>query len=65
MNQGEQWFSILQRTRLSIADFAAVEHLAARLDAVVAEWNEQAHPLHWTRAAVATVMARCAGEQAA
>ncbi len=65
MNQVEQWFSILQRTRLRSADFAAVEHLAARLDAFVAAWNEQAHPLHGTRASVATVMARCEGEQAA
>ncbi len=61
MNQGEQWFSILQRTRLSSADVTDVEHLAA----VVAEWTEQAPPLHGTRASVATVMVRCAGEQAA
>jgi len=43
MNQVEQWFSILQRKRLRILDFADLEHLADRLMSFVTEWNTQAH----------------------
>jgi len=39
MNQVEQWFSILQRKRLRISDFASLDHLAERLMAYVSEWN--------------------------
>ncbi len=39
MNQVEQWFSILQRKRLRIANFADKEVLAERLQAFIAEWN--------------------------
>lgn len=59
MNQVEQWFSILQRKRLRIADFADKPHLAQRLMAFVAEWNEHAHPLQWSTKSVAKVMAKC------
>jgi transposase len=59
MNQVEQWFSILQRKRLAIADFADKAHLAERLRAFVAEWNEQAHPFNWTRKSVTKIMAKC------
>jgi transposase len=59
MNQVEQWFSILQRKRLRIADFADCAELAARLAAFVREWNEQAHPFQWSRASAARVMAQC------
>jgi transposase len=59
MNQVEQWFSILQRKRLAIADFADKTHLAERLHAFVREWNEYAHPFHWTKKSVAKIMAKC------
>lgn len=59
MNQVEQWFSILQRKRLRIADFADKKHLSQRLMAFVAEWNEQAHPFQWSTKSVAKVMAKC------
>ncbi len=59
MNQVEQWFSILQRKRLRIADFANLEHLAERLHAFVAAWNEHAHPFNWSSKSVAKVMAAC------
>jgi len=59
MNQVEQWFSILQRKRLAIADFKDKSHLAERLHAFVREWNEQAHPFNWTRKSVAKIMAKC------
>ena len=59
MHQVEQWFSILQRKRLRIADFADKQHLAERLVAFVAEWNEHAHPFQWSTKSVAKVMAQC------
>jgi transposase len=59
MNQVEQWFSILQRKRLAIADFADKAHLAERLHAFVEEWNDHAHPFNWTRKSVAKIMAKC------
>ena len=59
MNQVEQWFSILQRKRLRIADFADLTHLAERLLTFVAEWNQRAHPFNWSSKSVAKVMAQC------
>jgi transposase len=59
MNQVEQWFSILQRKRLSIADFADKAALAERLHSYIAQWNEHAHPFNWTTKSVAKVMAKC------
>ena len=59
MNQVEQWFSILQRKRLQIVDFADKKHLAERLIAFVAEWNEHTHPFRWSTKSVAKVMAKC------
>jgi transposase len=57
MNQVEQWFSILQRKRLRIADFASKDHLRAKLAQFIAEWNQQAHPFNWSTKSVAKVMA--------
>ena len=57
MNQVEQWFSILQRQRLRIADFESKEHLQAKLDQCIREWNQQAHPFNWSTKSVAKVMA--------
>jgi len=59
MNQVEQWFGILQRKRLRIADFPSKAALAERLAAFVAEWNEHAHPFNWTSKSAAKVMAKC------
>lgn len=59
MNQVEQWFSILQRKRLRIADFADKAALAERLRAFVTEWNQVAHPFKWSTKSVAKVMAKC------
>lgn len=63
MNQVEQWFSILQRKRLRIADFANKQVLAERLQAFIAEWNAQAHPFNWITKSVAKVMAKCEATQ--
>jgi transposase len=59
MNQVEQWFSILQRKCLRIANFADKKSLAERLAAYIAEWNTIAHPFNWTSKSVARVMAKC------
>jgi transposase len=59
MNQVEQWFSILQRKRLCIADFADKAALAERLQAFVREWNAVAHPFAWSTKSVAKIMAKC------
>ena len=58
-DQVEQWFGILQRKRLAIADFADKSALAERLHAFVKEWNEHAHPFKWTTKSVAKIMAKC------
>jgi transposase len=65
MNQVEQWFGILKRKRLRIADFPHKEALAERLMAFIREWNEHAHPFHWTSKSVAKVMAKCQVEETA
>jgi transposase len=57
MNQVEQWFSILQRKRLKITDFASKDQLRAQLEQFIAEWNQQAHPFNWSTQSVAKVMA--------
>jgi hypothetical protein len=57
MNQLEQCFSLLQRKRLRLADFADKADLAASILAFIAQHNEHAHPLHWTTRSVAKVMA--------
>jgi transposase len=59
MNQVEQWFGILQRKRLRIADFASKEHLAERLMAFVREWNERAHRFNWTAESFEKVLSQC------
>jgi transposase len=59
MNQAEQWFSILQRKRLRIADFADKAALAERLAAFIDEWNQVAHPFNWSTKSVAKIMAKC------
>jgi transposase len=59
MNQVEQWFSILQRKRLAIADFADKAHLAERLHLFVKQWNEHAHPFNWTRNSATKIMTKC------
>lgn len=65
MNQVEQWFSILQKKRLRIADFASKGALRERILAYIAQYNEHAHPFNWTTKSVAKVMAQCEAEAAA
>jgi transposase len=57
LNQVEQWFSILQRKRLRIVDFASTADLQTKLQQFMAEWNERAHPFNWSTKSAAKVMA--------
>jgi hypothetical protein len=59
MNQVEQWFSILQRKRLSFSDFADLTHLADRLMAFVHDWNLHAHPFKWSTTSMTKVLTTC------
>jgi hypothetical protein len=57
MNQVEQWFSILQRKRFKIADFASINDLRDKLYQFIEQWNVRAHPFKWTTKSVAKIMA--------
>jgi len=57
MNQVEQWFSILQRRRFRFADCASKEDLCAKIEAFIAQWNQQAHPFNWNSQSARRVMA--------
>jgi transposase len=65
MNQVEQWFSILQRKRFRVADFASKEDLEAKIMLFIAEWNRHAHPFNWSTKSVAKVMAEAPLKKAA
>jgi len=65
MNQVEQWFSILQRKRLGIVNFADKKELAERLDAFVREWNSHAHAFRWSRKSFDKILAECEKNMAA
>jgi transposase len=58
MNHVEHWFSILQRKRLRIVDFTSTDHLHAKLEQFIWEWNQPAHPFHWSTKSVTKVMAQ-------
>jgi transposase len=58
MNQVEQWFSILQRKRLKIADFDSIDDLRDKLYGYIDHWNQKAHPFNWTTKSVAKIMAK-------
>ena len=59
MNQIEQWFSILVRKRLRLADFASKEHLRERLQAFIAQWNQRSHAFAWTPKSFEKILAKC------
>ena len=58
MNQVEQWFSILQRKRLAVANFADLAALGERITAFIAEWNAAAHPFNWSRGSFTKILAK-------
>jgi transposase len=57
MNQVEQWFSLLQRKRLRLADFADKADLTAKILAFIDQHNAYARPFNWGTKSVAKVMA--------
>jgi hypothetical protein len=57
MNHVEQWFSILQRKRLRIADFESTDHRRAKVDQFIKAWTQHAHPCNWSTTSVAKIMA--------
>lgn len=59
MNQVEQWFGILQRKALALADFDGALALDKQIHRFIARWNERAHPFKWTTKSIAKVMAKC------
>jgi len=62
MNQVEQWFSLFQRKRFRIADFASKDDLRAKIEQFIAEWNQRAHPFNWSTKSVAKIMAEAPPE---
>jgi len=58
MNQVEQWFSIIRRKRLAVANFPDLGDLEAKIAAFIVEWNEIAHPFEWTPASFEKVLAK-------
>lgn len=59
MNQVEQWFGILQRKALAIADFDGTLALDEQIHRFIARWNARAHPFNWKTKSIARVMAKC------
>jgi hypothetical protein len=43
--------------RLRIADFTSTDHLRAKIDQFIQEWNQHAHPFNWSTKSGAQVMA--------
>jgi hypothetical protein len=58
MNQVEQWFSILQRKRLTAPNFADLSELQERVLAFIDLWNRQAHPFAWTSNSFDKILAK-------
>lgn len=62
MNQVEQWFSILQRKRFTIANFESIQDLAKHIDQFILQWNEHAKPFKWTKRSFDKVLQKAEGE---
>lgn len=58
MNQVEQWFSILQRKRLNVSNFADLQHLECKILAFIDEWNDEATPFNWTQKSFEKTLAK-------
>jgi hypothetical protein len=58
MNQVEQWFSILQRKRLTAPNFPDLGALEERVLAFITEWNQNAHPFAWSARSFDKVLAK-------
>jgi transposase len=58
MNRVEQWFSILQRKRLTAPNFPDLGALEERVLAFITEWNAIAHPFAWTARSFEKILAK-------
>ena len=58
MNPVEQWFGILRRKRLRSPSFADLAALERAIHQFIAEWNEIAHPFHWTATSFDKILAK-------
>ena len=58
MNQIEQWFSILQRKRLTVPNFDDLQDLEQKILTFIAEWNQEAAPFNWTQKSFEKTLAK-------
>lgn len=58
MNQVEQWFSILQRRRLTAPNFDDLHDLERKILEFIRQWNQQAHPFRWSKRSFDKVLAK-------
>lgn len=58
MNQVEQWFSILQRRRLTAPNFDDLQDLERKILEFILQWNVQAHPFRWSKRSFDKVLAK-------
>jgi hypothetical protein len=64
VNQVEQWFSILQRRRLTAPNFEDLQDLERKVLGFIAQWNAQAHPFRWSKRSFDKVLAKIDAELA-
>lgn len=62
MNQVEQWFSVLQRKRMTASNFDDLADLEAKIMAFIAEWNETAHPFDWSATSFTKILDKVEAE---
>jgi DDE superfamily endonuclease len=58
MNPVEQWFGTLRRKRLRSPNFADLATLQRAIHQFIAEWNQIAHPFHWTANSFDKILAK-------
>jgi hypothetical protein len=58
MNQVEQWFSILQRRRLTAPNFEDLRDLESKILGFIEQWNDHAHPFRWSKRSFDKVLAK-------
>ena len=57
LNQVEQWFAIIQRKLLRLANYPDTDALADAIQQYIAHWNRRAHPFNWQATSLTRVMA--------
>lgn len=56
LNQVEQFFSIIQRKLLCLANYASCDALAEAVASYLAHWNQQPHPFNWSSSSLTRLM---------